>query len=284
MPKPLCGTELPQDKVGCFLYRTNKTRRFWVGTSPPPSNAQNREGGFTLEGFHTVKRKNFLYIDSPILDTMYSWTFYHKADDQKGKLSKHLLNVHYVPGTTVISAMFTWLKIDPCLRKAQAGKTEMFTELWQRSKAAEWRRVRTPGHSLDNWVWNIIIYYLSLWHRCFISAYLQADYQHLVSTHRVILDDPNPSGIWVFLSICCFLCHSWPICPRLWLRPSWSLRPPNLGSLFPAKEVTLTSYAQEGSVHRPVLPNISTLKESLSSFQDLSLPSQRRKYGPLFPR
>ena len=64
---------------------------------------QTMTGDFILEGFHIDIRKNFLYIWSPILDTMHSWKLYHKADHHKGKLwlclllsfNKHLLNAHY---------------------------------------------------------------------------------------------------------------------------------------------------------------------------------------------
>lgn len=118
------------------------------------------------------------------------------------------------------------------------------------SRALEWRRVGTLGHSLDNRVWSIIKYYFGSWDRCFLSAYLQADSQHVVNIHHVILHDPNPSGISVFLSICSFLYHTWPICSRAWLRPSWSFKSSNSGSLLPAKVVTLTFNAWEDSVRR----------------------------------
>ena len=66
-------------------------------------HTQTMMGDFILEGFHIDIRKNFLYIWSPILDTMHSWKLYHKADHHKGKLwlclllsfNKHLLKAHY---------------------------------------------------------------------------------------------------------------------------------------------------------------------------------------------
>ena len=77
---------------------------------------QTMTGDFILEGFHIDIRKNFLYIWSPILDTMHSWKLYHKADHHKGKLwlclllsfNKHLVKAHYVPGTMMISVPLTW--------------------------------------------------------------------------------------------------------------------------------------------------------------------------------
>lgn len=126
----LCRSQksCPRVRFGLQLSVQNKQIQHNTKDTLPPPNTQNCEGGLTLEGFHIGKRKNFSYIGSPILNTMHSWKCYHQADHQKGKcwlylllsFNKHLLNIHYVPGTTVSSAMFTLPKTSLWIRRGKA--------------------------------------------------------------------------------------------------------------------------------------------------------------------
>lgn len=115
----LCLSQKSCSRIQFVAFCRKQTHTTQKILPPPPTNTQNCERGFTLELTKKKKRiscthrqKNFLYMWSPILDTMHSWKFYHKADHQKRKLrlclplslNKHLLNVHYVPGTVISSA------------------------------------------------------------------------------------------------------------------------------------------------------------------------------------